>query len=98
MDDSKTRKGVRSQRDQLLTLVNGWDPAGLLQAGGRRDSYFGLIDGLLAQLSGGATKEEVSGWIGREINQHFGVAPADTDAFARRAFAWFELSSKEQSS
>ena len=96
--DSKARKGVRSQREQLLTLVNGWDPAGLLQAGGRRDSYFGLIDDLLALLSGGATKEEISTWLDREINQHFGVSPSDTESFARRAFAWFELSSKEQSS
>ena len=94
--DTKQRKGVRSQRDQLLTLVNGWDPAGLLEAGGRRDAYFGLIDDLLALLAGGATKDEIKEWLERQVNTYFGVTPAESDAFARRVFAWFELSSREE--
>jgi hypothetical protein len=92
----KKRKGVRSQRDQLLTLLNGWDPAGLLDAGARRDEYAGLAEDLLAMLTGGATADEISAWLNRKVHDDFRVAPQGSDAFARKAATWFELSSREE--
>jgi hypothetical protein len=92
----KQRKIVRDQRGQLLTLLNGWDPAGLLHAGAPRHEYDWIVDKLLGLLSRNASKEEVGAFLEREIRDHFGTAAPDGSQFAAKAVAWFEMVSREQ--
>lgn len=82
------RKAIRGWRDQLLTLVNGWDPAGSLAAGAPRDEYDFLIDKLLSLLSQDATAEEVAQFLESEISGHFGSTPDDAAQFATKAVNW----------
>jgi hypothetical protein len=89
--ERKKRNAIRAQREQLLTLVNGWDPAGLLQAGGPRDEYDRLIDSLLGLLTQSASSEEVAQFLEREIREHFGVAPKDASQFAMKVITWYRL-------
>jgi hypothetical protein len=89
--EKKKRKAVRSQRDQLLTLVNGWDPAGRLEAGAPRDAYVGVVDRLLPLLSHQATKDDVTEFLDREISEHFGTKPQGSGEFANKLVAWFSL-------
>jgi hypothetical protein len=93
--DKKERKSVRGQRDELLTLVNGWDPAGLIGAGAPRNEYDSLVDRLLGILSGKAGREEVAEFLGRELREHFEASPADTSQFATKAVTWYALSSDD---
>jgi len=92
---TKQRKVLRSWEGQLLTLLNGWDPAGLLQAGAPRDEYDCIVDSLLDLLSRNPGKEEVAAFLDREISERFGTAPPDAPQFAARAVAWFQLASRE---
>jgi GGDEF domain-containing protein len=94
--EEKQRTHVRAQREQLLTLVNSWDPAGLLGAGAPRDQYDFVIDQLLGLLSRRATKDEIAEFLEREVSARFGTKPPDAGQFATRAVAWFQLASREQ--
>ena len=94
--ETKERKASRSRRGQLLTLLNGWDPAGVLQAGAPRDEYDFLVDSLLDLLSRNPGKEEVAFFLAREISEHFGTAAPDPSQFAAKAVTWYQLASREQ--
>ena len=94
--ENKERKAVRAQREQLLTLVNGWDPIGLLVAGAPRSEYDFVIDKLLGLLSRNATEEEIARFLEREIAGHFGTAPTGAGPFAKKAVAWFQMTSSQQ--
>lgn len=94
MQDQK-RKAGRARRGELLTLLNGWDPAGLLKAGGPRDGYDVLVDKLLGLLSRNASKEDVAVFLEREVIEHFGKA-RDASQFAAKAVAWFHMIPSER--
>ena len=94
--DRKQRKIVRGWREQLLTLVNGWDPAGLLAQGAPRDEYDCMVDKLLSLLSRKATTEEVTAFLENEISTHFGLPINGAEQFAKKALNWFRLASAEQ--
>ena len=94
--EAKQRKAERAQRDQLLTLVNGWDPMGLLESGAPRDKYDSVIDELLSLLSNKAAREDVAAFLDRALTARFGTKPKDVDAFANRAVTWFQLASAQE--
>jgi hypothetical protein len=94
--NAKQRKAVRGRREQLVTLVNGWDPAGLLTTGAPRDEYDCVVDKLLSLLSRQATVEEVAEFLESEISGHFGTKPAGAVQFAKKAVSWFRIASAEQ--
>ena len=93
---SKQRKTIRTRREQLLTLLNGWDPAGLLNAGAPRDEYDCVVDQLLSLLSRQTGEEEVAQFIESEIRDHFGRTPQGAAQFATKAVAWFRMLSAEE--
>jgi len=93
--DHSQRKAARNRRDELLTLLNGWDPAGLLQAGAPRDEYEWVVDKLFSELSRGAGRDDVTHFLEREIGEHFGVAPQDAEHFAAKVLTWYELADGE---
>jgi len=94
--DPKKRKAARGWHEQLLTLMNGWDPAGLLAVGAPRDEYDSVIDKLLGLLSRQATAEEVTRFLEDEISRHFGVTPKGAAQFATKSISWFRIASAEQ--
>lgn len=85
------RKGIRDRREQLLTLVNGWDPAGRLQAGAPRDTYESLVDELLDVLVREPQKEEIAAFLQRKIEENFRVKAGGADAFANKVLVWSQL-------
>ena len=89
------RKELRSRRGQLLTLLNGWDPVGLLWAGAPRNEYDCIVDALLGLLTRGATRGEVSAFLEKEVSERFGTTAPDASQFAARVVAWFEMVSRE---
>ena len=89
--DRPERKGVRAQRDQLLTLINGWDPVGLIAGGAPRTAYEVLVDELLAMLSGYASKEDIAEFLDGKIREQFGRTPEGTALFVTKAVTWFEI-------
>jgi hypothetical protein len=72
----------------LLSLVNEWDPIGLLALGAPRDEYDCLVGPLLTRLDRGDAAATIETWLSRHIPDHFGVAPHDPGAFAARAIEW----------
>lgn len=89
--ESKHRRRTRGKRDQLLTLLNGWDPAGVLQSGGRRDAYDILIDDLLGLLERDASKEEIAAFLEARTSDQFGVRPEGATQFATKTVSWFRI-------
>lgn len=79
-----------------MTLLNGWDPAGLLAAGAPRNEYDFIIEGLLDLLSRHVPESEVASFLEAEISQHFGVRPQGAAQFAKKAVTWFEVVSAEE--
>ena len=94
--DKKERRAVRTKREQLLTLVNGWDPLGLLAAGAPRDKYDCVIDKLLSLLSQRAGKEDIARSLDDDIREHFGRTPEGSAQFVNRAVTWFEIESADE--
>lgn len=94
--ETTQRKAVREQRDQLLTLVNNWDPIGLLQSGAPRDEYDRVIDKLLGMLSRSAPRDEIARSLEGDFVEHYGAKPKDLDGFVNRAVTWFKLASAHE--
>lgn len=88
------RKQLRTEREQLLTLVNQWDPAGVIEAGASRDEYDGLVDRLFDLLDRETRESEIAKFLDREVNEHFGVKPRQTALFATKVLAWFRMRSQ----
>ena len=93
--DTKKRQGVRAPREQLVTLLNGWDPAGVLKAGGSRDAYGAVADSVLGLLSRDADTAEITAFLDGQIRDQFGVTPSDSAQFANKTRVWYDMASRE---
>lgn len=93
----KKRKQERSERDQLLTLVNQWDPAGLLGAGAARDEYGPLVDKLFSLLSNESSAAAITEFLDSEVRGQFGIAPPQPAQFAAKVLTWSRLRSQDAS-
>ncbi|HET7707394.1 MAG TPA: hypothetical protein VFM36_15010 [Thermoanaerobaculia bacterium] len=89
------RKRLRDEHGQLLTLLNEWDPAGIVGAGEGRDRYSPLADALLDVLGDGASEKEITELLEREIAGQFGRKPADASRFATKVMTWSRMASGE---
>ena len=87
----RQRREVRNEREQLLTLVNQWDPAGRISGGAPRDAYATLVDNLLSFIFNERSEPEVVAFLEREVRQQFGVKPADASRFATKILAWSHM-------
>ena len=93
--EPQQRKSDRDQREQLLTLVNGWDPARRLASGAPRDSYHSLVERLLVFLASNASREDVAAFLETDISENFGTKPEGVASFANKVVTWYELSAQE---
>jgi hypothetical protein len=92
---TKERKEIRNRQGQLRTLLNEWDPAGLLHSGAPRDEYDWIVDKLLGLLSQTTSQAEVAAFLEREVSEHCGTAAPDASRFAVKAVAWFRMLSHD---
>ena len=86
------RKQNRNEREQLLTLVNQWDPAGLLQAGKPRNSYDLLVDNLLSFLFNEPGEPEIAAFLDREVRAQYKVKAPESTRFATKVLTWSRMS------
>lgn len=91
--ETRHRRSTRGRRDQLLTLLNGWDPAGLLQSGGRRDAYSVFLDDLLGLLERDASRQEITVFLDGRTSDQFGVHPQGAEQFATKVLSWYLMES-----
>jgi len=89
--DIKQRHPERSRSEQLLTLVNNWDPANVLAEGASRHQYEAITNELFGLLSRGATRDEVSQFLNSKTTEHFGRPPHDVEQFVNRVFVWYDI-------
>ncbi|MEI7030825.1 hypothetical protein [Streptomyces pratensis] len=73
----------------LRHLLNEWDPIGV--ADEVRDEYDCMLAPLLRRLRDGAGQTEISAFLHRELEDHFGLDPLGLrpDAMAARVTAWW---------
>ena len=94
---STDRKAPRDAHEQVLTLLNGWDPAGRLASGAARSVYQPLVDPLLDLLGRKASGEEITAFIERELHERYRHDAKNADQFAKKLLTWSELESRETS-
>ncbi|MFB7462464.1 hypothetical protein ACFCZ1_02965 [Streptomyces sp. NPDC056224] len=80
---------TRSLFDNLRYLLNEWDPIGVADLA--RDEYDCMLGPLFQRLRRGTTRAELGEFLRYELEEHFGLDPADhgTDAMADRLIAWW---------
>ena len=91
------RKAPRDAHEQLLTLLNGWDPAGRLASGAARTIYQPLVDPLLDLLSRNASSGDLTAFLERELQERYRHDARGAEQFAKKMLMWFEMESRETS-
>ncbi len=92
----KERKQLRTDREQLLTLVNQWDPVGRLEAGAPRDVYGVVVDRLFSLLADDRSEAEILTFLEREVRQQFGTDAREPARFATKVYMWSRMRSPAQ--
>jgi hypothetical protein len=92
---TEQRRKLRTQNGQLLTLLNEWDPGGVVGAGAGRDQYASLADALLEQLGESRSEAEITAFLEREIEAKFHRKPADASRFATKVVTWSRMAAGE---
>jgi hypothetical protein len=91
--EPQRRRRLGDLHGELRQLLNRWDPIGVYdeERDWPSDEYDCMIDPLLGRLSRGDSRADLSEYLWREIEDHFGLDPtfAGTGAFADRLLAWF---------
>ena len=84
---------ARAQLRALVTLLNEWDPAGLIAAGAPADEYECLAGPLLSRLARDASPGEIGTWLQMQLTEHFGCGSPSVERFARRVTRWYRSAS-----
>ncbi|MGZ7078776.1 MAG: hypothetical protein ACXVJT_05105 [Thermoanaerobaculia bacterium] len=92
----KKRKQLRTDREQLLTLVNQWDPVRRLEEGASRDSYSALVDRLFSLIADEPSEAEIAAFLEREVREEFGTDAREPARFATKVFMWSRLRSPDE--
>lgn len=78
--------------NDLRRMLNDWDFIGVGEFTAGDDEYDCLLGPLLTRLASGADVAEVARFLRDEIDNHFGLDPANVDvaAFAAKTVAWWQ--------
>jgi hypothetical protein len=92
-EEAARLEGLSALQDELRYLLNRWDPIGVYDESLAfpPDEYDCLIGPLLTRLGRQDSRAELSEYLWREVEDHFGLDPdrCGTDAFADRLLAWY---------
>ncbi len=91
-DKNKRRLTVYlGDSDSVRTLVNDWDPVGLIECGAPEDEYDGLVARLLSLLYRTTTVEELTCFLIDHVAQHFAydLPVVKVRDFSSRLLIWF---------
>jgi hypothetical protein len=83
------KQELRTRWRELRTLVNEWDPIGLIADGAPPDEYECVVGPLLRMLEEKASPTEITGYLSREFEDHFGLAADNTEEFTTRVAQWY---------
>jgi hypothetical protein len=75
MVDKSRRKAVRVKQQELLGLLNEWDPIGVMRGGGAPSDEYDCLLGLLSRLQHGEQPGKLSRYLRRKLCHHFGLDP-----------------------
>lgn len=89
MDRKRLVEDYERQRRELLSLLNEWDPIGVVGDGSPDDEYECLVDPILARLRDDADSRRISDFLEVELPAHFGISAGDTGVVANRIVSWF---------
>jgi hypothetical protein len=81
---------LRQRWAQLRSLINEWDPIGLIEAGSPNDEYECIVGPLLRRLEERAGETAIAAFLAAEFDEHFGSPISDSSSFAERAIVWYE--------
>lgn len=84
------KRELRQRSLELRSLVNEWDPIGLIAAGAPLDEYECVTGPLLRMLEERAGTETIANYLATEFAEHFGVPITDAAAFSKRASSWYD--------
>ncbi len=90
---SSLQRDLRERSAQLRALMCEWDPIGVMgNPDWPRDEYDCLVGPLLTLLQSGASKEEITHYLRKEIAEHFGLSVENYDftAVAGLVSRWFD--------
>jgi hypothetical protein len=93
MEEAARLEVLSSLQDELRCLLNRWDPIGVYDESldFPPDEYDCLLGPLLTRLGRHDSRAELSEYLWREVEGHFGLDPdrRGTDGFADRLLAWY---------
>lgn len=83
---------LRHVADGLQSLLNQWDPIGLVGADGPTDEYECLVWPVVRLLREGVSAEVLAEHLTKELQSHFGLEPqaCAPGEFAVSVKRWFE--------
>jgi hypothetical protein len=84
------KQELRKRWAELRTLINEWDPVGLIEAGAPHDEYECVVGPVLRMLEENVSASEVAAFLQREFDEHFGVSCGDAAPFAASTKQWYE--------
>jgi len=89
-----TKKETYQQISELRTLICEWDPLDVMDCHVQpSDEYDCLLGKLLSLLKNNASESEISSYLKKEIEEHFGLLPHlfDFKEITNRLCSWFEF-------
>ena len=105
MIHNKSNKEIKErwsrEYKELEELVNEWDPVHLIRSGAPKDEYDCLTTQLLSLLHSGANPENISFFVLKELEEHFGQSidgikveyrekyNKRVSEFCNKVFEWF---------
>jgi hypothetical protein len=93
MEEAARLEVLSALQDELRYLLNRWDPIGVYDESldFPPDEYDCLLGPLLTRIGRHDSRAELSEYLWREAEGHFGLDPdrCGTDGFADRLLAWY---------
>jgi hypothetical protein len=85
-----TKQASRERWREVRSLVNEWDPIGLISAGAPDDEYECVVGPVLRMLETSEAPETIGAYLEIEFAEHFGMPGVAASEFAVQAHQWYE--------
>ncbi|MGH9198907.1 MAG: hypothetical protein ACRD1T_24670 [Acidimicrobiia bacterium] len=91
MVDNSRGTAVLKKQQELLGLLNEWDPIGVMPGEFAPSDEYDCLLGLLDRLQRGDEPSKLSRYLRRRLSHHFGLDPDQShpEQFAERVYTWY---------